>query len=110
WEGMKKLHALTVMFLDWHGMSISHDKSILIGRRSSDGTDLADSLPLPDGKIISPSNPSCPFRYLGVMLNMDLDWSAQIIKCTKVICSFTAQARTCRFSLAHLRVTIKQVL
>jgi hypothetical protein len=91
-ERLREMHAWLRCFFGAHSLRLNVDKTVYV---TTGNPAHAPLLPSVDGQsFISPQGPSTVFRYLGLHLNLVLDWSKEVRKmdravqqlCRKMVC------------------------
>jgi ribonuclease HI/exonuclease III len=114
-ETFKALHNATVEFFGFHNLTLSAAKSYVMGRRR-EGTPLTETLVWPNPK--DPTKPlqlklvdsSTSIRYLGLYINLDLDWSDQIAHMTATVMATVSSLRYRRITPLQGFLLLKEVI
>jgi hypothetical protein len=112
-SGIRQMHKWTNTFMNWHNMDINSDKTHIVGiDKIGDECGLHLTYTHPDGSHsnIKPVALDRSIRYLGLLINMKLDWNDQIKSMTRSLMGVITKLNPTNFSILTACMTIKSIL
>ena len=104
-ESVQQMHAWVREFFGAHCLRLNCDKTVLV---CSEGSDIP-VLPAVDGRQRArPQGEGHTFRYLGMWVNLRLNWQVQIGRMDRLVRSVCASIRRNRFDLTMSITAIQQ--
>jgi exonuclease III len=107
---LRKMNEWTYVFFETHGLKLNTIKSIIMGVHR-DGSRLRTSLSWPESRInLTLARAGDTVRYLGIYLNMELDWQKQIGKMNAQVMTMVAAVRHGRITALQTGLLVREVL
>jgi exonuclease III len=106
-ESVRQMHAWVREFFGAHRAALNCDKSHLL---CSDGAERPVLASVDGLTVIKPEGETHTIRYLGVWLNLQLDWSVHIARMDRLVWSVASSIRRGKFDLVMSKTAINQFL
>ena len=107
-KGLAEAFRWTKTWMSFWNWKLNPQKSVLTARNL--GKSLENFEFMYEGEVIPPRNSKTNFRYLGMMINLSLDWTEQILCIDRQINAVCRKIRTERLSLQEAGITLREYL
>ena len=109
-QTIKAMNSFTYTFFEQHGLKVNTTKSAAMGRKK-DGTEMVDPIYWPGtDKPLTTATHDEATRYLGIHINMNLNWDAQRIKLDAFLHNITSRLNSKQITLLQGCMLIREVL
>jgi hypothetical protein len=111
-KDIHKMNAWTYEFLNWHGMTINVTKTLFVGMNAKGDMAKPDIFwgPIIHNHRITVVTPERDIRYLGLWLNLNLNWTGQINKISTKIHCILRRFRPYVLSPLNMKLAIQEIL